>query len=371
MRGTKMSSEKNEDKYRLKEVQLRLKEGQGLYSNTVIKTAQDAVDLIRREISSYDREVVCVLNLSVKGNPITFSRLDPRYHPTNFNIAAIGTTSSAVTSAANILKSGILSNASCFILLHNHPSGDVTPSSPDFEMTRKAIFAGKLMGIPCMDHIIVGEEGYFSFQEENAVDFNPDIDKVFRAAEDPAAYNNPLQEQNDSISDHQMEGLPPDGARGSGSVTLVKISEKDYDRKHYMRIGLHGDQAYEIKAEGKNAGILVMDECNPNTGEAVPYIEWVEIYKPFRKQGYLKDVISILFETSPEIELSSSQSNLPMYMHLGATDYGIDDFTDNHMLTIKKEDYERSVQTGSINIGMPKNDTPKQNPHKNRKPVKR
>ena len=166
-----MSSEKNEDKYRLKEVQLRLKEGQGLYSNTVIKTAQDAVDLIRREISSYDREVVCVLNLSVKGNPITFSRLDPRYHPTNFNIAAIGTTSSAVTSAANILKSGILSNASCFILLHNHPTGDVTPSSPDFEMTRTAIFAGKLMGIPCMDHIIVGEEGYFSFQEKSLTFF--------------------------------------------------------------------------------------------------------------------------------------------------------------------------------------------------------
>ena len=325
--------------YSLKEVRILLKDGQSLYSDAAIRTPQDAIDLIGREISRYDREVVCVLNMTTRAAPITFSKIDPRFHPANVNIAAMGTTNGALISAANILKSGILSNASAFILLHNHPSGEIEPSGHDYDITRTAVLAGKIMGIPCMDHIIVGggTGKYFSFRDSGAVDFEPDVNEAFRAAERHLPYGEGKMVQ------ESPEGLlPEDGAKSPSGTELIKISDEEYYRKYYERIGLHGDQAYEIKKGGETAGLLIMDECNPDTGEVVPYIEWIEINDAFRKRGLLKDTLSILLDNAPEISLSSSDKNISMYKHLGAKSTGFDAFTEMYSLTISKKDFERA-----------------------------
>ena len=57
--------------------------------------------------------------------------------------------------------------------MHNHPSGDVTPSREDIQTTRRCVEAGKLMDIPCLDHVIVGggNSDYYSFRESGMVDF--------------------------------------------------------------------------------------------------------------------------------------------------------------------------------------------------------
>jgi DNA repair protein RadC len=60
----------------------------------------------------------------------------------------------------------VLLNAASFISVHNHPSGDPQPSIADRELTERLIDAGKLMGIRLKDHVVIGEDAFFSFAEE-------------------------------------------------------------------------------------------------------------------------------------------------------------------------------------------------------------
>ena len=148
-------------RYKLKEVCIRLAEGHPLYSDWPIDSPGEAIKVMRRELSRYDREVLCVVNLNTRLKPI------------NFNVVSVGELNQSIASIPNILKAGILSNAGSFLLLHNHPSGDVAPSQDDIMTTRKVIEAGKILGIPCMDHIIIGggNGDYYSMREEKTVDF--------------------------------------------------------------------------------------------------------------------------------------------------------------------------------------------------------
>jgi DNA repair protein RadC len=59
----------------------------------------------------------------------------------------------------------MLSNADSVIFAHNHPSGEVTPSTEDKQITTKLKECGQLLNIRVLDHVIVGDTGYFSFQE--------------------------------------------------------------------------------------------------------------------------------------------------------------------------------------------------------------
>lgn len=79
-------------------------------------------------------------------------------------IVSIGTLNQAIVTARDTFKTALLSNAAAIILLHNHPTGDPTPSSEDLEVTRRLKEAGDLIGIRILDHIIVGDS-YYSFTE--------------------------------------------------------------------------------------------------------------------------------------------------------------------------------------------------------------
>ena len=77
----------------------------------------------------------------------------------------MGSINGSIASIPNILKSGILSNAYGFLLLHNHPSGDPTPSRMDREVTERISRAGHLLGIELIDHLIIGDLCYTSLRE--------------------------------------------------------------------------------------------------------------------------------------------------------------------------------------------------------------
>ena len=64
-----------------------------------------------------------------------------------------------------IFQTALLANASCFIICHNHPSGNLQPSNNDRNLTRTIHEAGKLLNIILVDHIIVTSEGYYSFSD--------------------------------------------------------------------------------------------------------------------------------------------------------------------------------------------------------------
>ena len=71
-----------------------------------------------------------------------------------------------LSGADEVFKHAILANATYIVTIHNHISGKCTPSLPDMELTENLAEAGRFMGIPLIDHVIVGD-GYFSFREEN------------------------------------------------------------------------------------------------------------------------------------------------------------------------------------------------------------
>jgi DNA repair protein RadC len=65
-----------------------------------------------------------------------------------------------------VFKSAILANAVGIILCHNHPSGELTPSNEDVQITKLIVDAGKLLGIKVLDHIIVSNKGYRSLTDD-------------------------------------------------------------------------------------------------------------------------------------------------------------------------------------------------------------
>ena len=66
-----------------------------------------------------------------------------------------------------IVKCALELSATAIILVHNHPSGDPTPSKADIDMTRDIIFAAKAMGITVHDHLVIGRKGHASFKSLN------------------------------------------------------------------------------------------------------------------------------------------------------------------------------------------------------------
>ncbi len=68
-----------------------------------------------------------------------------------------------------VVKRALELSASALILVHNHPSGDPTPSGADVDMTKQIIAAARPLGVQVHDHIIVGRTGYFSMKGKNII----------------------------------------------------------------------------------------------------------------------------------------------------------------------------------------------------------
>lgn len=81
----------------------------------------------------------------------------------------MGILNSALVHPREVFKQAIRKNAHAIILVHNHPSGDPEPSDEDHQITETMTKAGKLLGIPVLDHVVVGDKKYFSFSEEGKI----------------------------------------------------------------------------------------------------------------------------------------------------------------------------------------------------------
>lgn len=138
----------------LKNVAVRLVEQPSFLSDEKVDSPEAAVRVLGKELKDYDREVLCVVNLNTKNRPI------------NASIVSMGILDGALGHPREIMKTAILSNASKILLLHNHISGEVTPSRQDILLTDRIHKVCDLMGIPLADHVIVGDNQYFSFHEK-------------------------------------------------------------------------------------------------------------------------------------------------------------------------------------------------------------
>ena len=109
---------------------------------------QDTFGFIRDETKEY----FIVLHLDGKNRIIAV------------DVSSIGSLNQSIVHPREIYKTALLSSAASIICIHNHPTGDSTPSSEDLEVTRRLKEAGQLLGIKVLDHIIVGDN-YYSFVE--------------------------------------------------------------------------------------------------------------------------------------------------------------------------------------------------------------
>lgn len=75
-----------------------------------------------------------------------------------------GTVNGAMMGAREIFQKALLANAVSIIVMHNHPSGDCTPSTEDVKVTERLVKAGELIGIQLLDHVIVGGDSYYSLK---------------------------------------------------------------------------------------------------------------------------------------------------------------------------------------------------------------
>lgn len=80
-----------------------------------------------------------------------------------------GTVKMSVVSPREVFQKALLANAVAIVLLHNHPSGDCTPSKQDINVTKRLMEAGDIIGVNVLDHLVIGRPGYFSLKENELV----------------------------------------------------------------------------------------------------------------------------------------------------------------------------------------------------------
>jgi DNA repair protein RadC len=92
--------------------------------------------------------------------------LDARSKIKSVATISIGTMGRCWVHPREVFRVAIVAGATAVVVCHNHPSGDCTPSSDDVNITRRLARAGKIVGIPVMDHVILGAGTVFSFREQ-------------------------------------------------------------------------------------------------------------------------------------------------------------------------------------------------------------
>lgn len=82
-----------------------------------------------------------------------------------YQIVSRGTLSASLVHPREVFKTALLANSHAIIVAHNHPAGSLSPSAEDIETTETLINAGKLLGVPVVDHVIVSSSGTCSLRE--------------------------------------------------------------------------------------------------------------------------------------------------------------------------------------------------------------
>ncbi len=121
-----------------------------------VKSAKDVFNLFKDDFANSTQEEFYVVLLDAKNKVIR-------------NSISKGILTSSIVHPREIFREAIRDSANSIILVHNHPSGDPTPSQEDLEVTEKIINAGELLGIKVLDHVIVGDGEFWSWKEHSKV----------------------------------------------------------------------------------------------------------------------------------------------------------------------------------------------------------
>lgn len=95
--------------------------------------------------------------------------LNARHNVVGWEIISQGTLTASLAHPREIFKGAILASAAGVIICHNHPSGDPSPSEEDVRLTRRIAQAGQILGIELLDHVVIAEQGSFSFKTSGQI----------------------------------------------------------------------------------------------------------------------------------------------------------------------------------------------------------
>lgn len=113
----------------------------------VISTPEDVIALCAPQFQGLDREHFWTLALNTKNRLLRIIEV------------SVGSLSASIVHPRELFKDAIRVSAASIIVVHNHPSGDPTPSGADIQLTRRLIKAGDVLGIEVLDHVVIGEGG--------------------------------------------------------------------------------------------------------------------------------------------------------------------------------------------------------------------
>ena len=136
------------------EIGRRFREDEVLSVKQKIASAHEVVKIIMPQMRDLKIEVFKVVYLNSNNGIIDISN------------AATGTVNQAMPIVREIIHEALQKFAAGIICVHNHPSANISPSSEDKKFTQELAAAGKLMGIKVLDHIIVGDDTYYSFADQ-------------------------------------------------------------------------------------------------------------------------------------------------------------------------------------------------------------
>ncbi|MCA9604445.1 MAG: DNA repair protein RadC [Myxococcales bacterium] len=128
-----------------------------LTRRTRIGSSRDVDAAYRPRLADLDQELFCAVALDAKSRPVR-----------EIEIARGGLSACAVA-PADVFRALIREAAASVIVVHNHPSGEPTPSAEDVALTERLARAGELLGIRLLDHVVIGREGYFSFLDAGLI----------------------------------------------------------------------------------------------------------------------------------------------------------------------------------------------------------
>ena len=127
------------------------------------------VDEVKDSKDAYERFIPKIDDMSQEHFLVMY--LNQSNHPLDVKCISNGGTTHVIADPRIIFKHALNLNATCIILGHNHPSGNPRPSSDDRKLTQKLVAAGKLLDIFVKDHVIIGNERYYSFLDHGEMTF--------------------------------------------------------------------------------------------------------------------------------------------------------------------------------------------------------
>ena len=125
-----------------------------------INSPQDVANLLMGEMSMLDQEHLKVLLLNTKNEVLNIQEI------------YVGNVNTSVVRPAEVLRPAVRENAPSIIVVHNHPSGDPTPSQEDISITKELVAAGKLLGVELLDHVVIGNRNRFVSLNEKRLGFS-------------------------------------------------------------------------------------------------------------------------------------------------------------------------------------------------------